>query len=317
MVKAGRQMRDPYDVLGLKRSATEADVKRAFRKLAKQHHPDQNPNDPKAKDRFSELNAAYEILGDGQKRKAFDAGEIDAEGKPRFRGFEGFGAGGPGGGFEGFAGGPFGRRGAGPQQFDPGDIFSEIFGDAFRGGGMGAGMGAGTGGPRGGPAKGEDVAYELKVTLEDIVSDRRHRVRLPTGREIEVDLPKGVADGQVIRLRGLGQAGRGGPGDAMMTVRIQPHPHFTVEGTTLKIRVPLPLEDAVLGGSVRIRTLEGEVEASVPPMTSGGKSLRLRGKGLPGPSGRGDIIATLDVTLPAGGDAELAALMRKRREAGS
>ncbi len=316
-------MRDPYDVLGLKRSATEADVKRAYRKLAKQHHPDQNPNDPKAKDRFSELNAAYEILGDAQKRKAFDAGEIDAEGKPRFRGFEGFGAGGPGGGFEGFAGGPFGRRGAGPQQFDAGDIFSELFGDAFRAGGMGGGMGAGMGGnpgagARGGrPAKGEDVSYELKVTLEDIVGDRRHRVRLPTGKEIEVDLPKGVSDGQVIRLRGLGQAGRGGPGDALMTVRIAPHPHFTVEGTTLRTRVPLPLEDAVLGGTVRVRTLEGEVEASVPPMTSGGRSLRLRGKGLPGPSGRGDIIATLDVTLPADGDPELAALMRKRRGGGA
>ncbi len=305
-------MRDPYSVLGVKRSATDAEIKKAFRKLAKQHHPDQNPNDPKAKDRFAELNAAYEIVGDAAKRKQFDAGEIDAEGKPRFRGFEGFNAGaGAGAGFEGFGrGNPFGGRGGGAAGgntggFDPGDIFSELFGEAMRTGGARRESGV----------KGEDVAYELKVTLEDIVSNQRHRVKLPTGREIEVDLPKGVTDGQVIRLRGLGNPGRlgGAPGDAMMTVRILPHARFTVEGTTLRTRVPLPLEDAVLGGKLRVPTLEGEVETSVPPGTSGGKSLRLRGKGLPGTGGRGDIIVSLDIVLPDPPDEDLAALMTKRR----
>lgn len=301
-------MRDPYSVLGVSKSATDAEIKRAFRALAKKHHPDQNPDDPKAKDRFAELNAAYEILGDAQKRKAFDAGEIDNEGKPRFRGFEGFGAGGPGaGGFSGFEG--FGARAGfgGGRAGDPGDIFSELFGEAMRG------ARAGRSGGR--PDKGEDVSYELKVSLEDIAADRRHRVKLPTGREIEVDLPKGVSDGQIIRLRGLGQAGRlgGAPGDALMTVRIAPHPRFTVDGSTLRTRVALALEDAVLGGRVRVPTLEGDVEASVPPMTSSGKSLRLKGKGLPGATGRGDIIATLEIVLPEEGRDDLVALMEKRR----
>lgn len=309
-------MRNPYDILGLKPSATEAEVKKAYRKLAKQHHPDQNRDDPKAKDRFAELNGAYEILGDAGKRKAFDAGEIDADGKPRFQGFPGggspFGAGGAGADMHGFefhmGGSPFGRRAGsagGQSGFDPGDIFSDLFG------------GGRARGARSAPMKGEDVAYELKVTLEEIISQRSRRITLPTGRDIEVNLPRGVSDGQTIRLRGLGEPSRSGgePGDALMTVRILPHPHFTAEGTTLRTRAPLDLETAVLGGTVRVPTLEGEVEMTVPPRTSGGRSLRLRGKGLPAANERGDLIVALDVTLPREPDHELEAFMKQRRAA--
>lgn len=305
-------MRDPYEVLGLKRGASDAEIKRAYRGLAKKHHPDQNQDDPKAKDRFAELNSAYEILGDAAKRKQFDGGQIGPDGKPKFQGFDGFGQQSQREGFAGFdfsgAGAGHGRR-RGSAGFGPGDIFSEIFGEAMRGAetrSRGPSPGAG--------GKGPDVEITLSVTLEELVSAGKRRLKIPSGREIEVNLPAGVTDGQVIRLKGLGQMGRGGePGDVLMTVKVLPHARFTVDGSNLKVRVPLPLEDAVLGGPVRIPTLEGEVEAKVPAMTSGGKSLRLRGKGLPTTNGRGDLIAMMDVTLPAKPDADLTELMEARR----
>ncbi len=352
-------MRDPYDILGVPRTADEAEIKRAYRKLAKKWHPDQNKASDAAA-RFAELGSAYEILGDADKRRAFDRGEIDAAGKPRFQGFEGFGAGpgGPGargragpGGFAGFefgggpngpfGRGPFGRGGpGGPGGFNPADIFANLFGQGGgpgfdprmgpRGAGMGGpGMGGpGMGGPGmgggfgGRPMKGADVAVDMAVTLEELAEGGRKRIRLPQGREVDVDLPVGVTDGQTIRLRGLGQPGPQGlpPGDAMMTVRIAPHPRFTPEGADLRVRVPVPLADAVLGGPVRIPTLTGAVETNVAPMTSSGRTLRLRGKGLPtrdaaGRPARGDLLATLDIVLPETPDPELDALMRRWREA--
>src|SRR5215212_6328362 len=228
------RMRDPYQVLGVARGASAAEIKSAFRKLAKKHHPDANKNDSKAASRFSELNAAYEIVGDTEKRKAFDRGEIDAEGKPRFQGFEGFGAG-PGAGREGFegfqfnfgGGSPFGRR-RGARQAGEEDVFSQLFGEAFRS--------AERGGRARAAPKGEDVQTTLTVTLEDIAREANKRIVLPTGREVEVTIPKGVTDGQTIRLRGLGQSGAGGPGDALLTIRIAPHEHFTVEGENIRVR---------------------------------------------------------------------------------
>ena len=211
-------MRDPYDILGVPRSASEAEIKKAFRKLAKSYHPDRNSNDPKAKDKFAEANAAYEILGDAAKRAQFDRGEIGPDGKPRFQGFEGFGGGGPGAGqgFEGFnfnfgGGSPFGRRratrGAGED-----DIFSHLFGEAFRT--------AERGGRARAAAPGEDVAAILTVTVEDIANEATKRIALPTGREVDVTIPKGVTDGQTIRLRGLGQ---GGPGRRRRRAPDDPH----------------------------------------------------------------------------------------------
>ncbi|MET0428723.1 MAG: DnaJ C-terminal domain-containing protein [Microvirga sp.] len=309
-------MRNPYDVLGVPKGAGEAEIKKAFRKLAKAYHPDSN-KDPKAKERFSEANTAYESLGDTEKRGQFARGEIDAEGKPRATGFEGFsgfggGRGGGGGGFdfEGFTQRRGGAGGAGPGGVGE-DFISHIFGEAFRAGGAGPGG-------RGGPIRGEDVAAELSVTLEQVAGEEKMRIGLPGGRDVDVMIPKGVVDGQTIRLRGLGGAGgpRGEPGDALLTIRIQPHPVFKVEGADLRATVDLPLEDAVLGGALRVPTLTGAVEMKVPAMTSSGRTFRLRGKGLPKKDGtRGDLFATTAIVLPATDDAALTEYARRRREA--
>ena len=306
-------MRDPYDVLGVPKSAGEADIKKAFRKLAKQYHPDRNANDPKAKDKFAEVNTAYEILGDADKRGQFDRGEIDADGKPRFQGFEGFGAGGAGGreGFSfGFGGGsPFGRGGRGGGGGGGAeDIFSQLFGEAMRGGG---------GGGRARSARGEDIEAALTVSVEDIARDAKQRIVLPGGREVEVTLPPGVVEGQTIRLRGLGRAGAGGaePGDVLLTIRFAPQDRYTVEGSDLRLRWPVDLEDAVLGGKVRVTTPTGAVDMNVPPMTSSGRTFRLRGKGLPKKGGHGDLFVTVEIRLPEGDDEDLAAYARKRRAA--
>lgn len=303
-------MRNPYDVLGVSRQASEAEIKKAFRKLAKTHHPDRNKDDPKAKDRFAELNSAYEILGDTAKRAQFDGGQIDAEGKPRFQGFEGF-SGGQGGdadfGFGFGRAGTGGRARGGPQAAGASDeFFSQVFGEAFRTAGRG-------GGTRTRTLRGEDVSATLTVTLEDIVRDEKMRVRLGD-REIDVALPRGVVDGQVIRLRGLGREGLGGdPGDALLTVRIAPHDRFTVEGLNLRVKVPVALEEAILGATVRVPTPTGAVEMTVPPMTSSGRTLRLRGKGLPGKDGRGDLLVVTEIRLPETADEDLLEYARKRR----
>jgi len=304
-------VRNPYDVLGVTREASEAEIKKAFRKAAKASHPDRNKNDPKAKDRFAEINAAYEILGDAKKRAQFDRGEIDAEGKPRFGGFEGFS--GREGDFADFGFG-FGRAGGGARarggaQGTGGsdEFFSQIFGEAFRTAGR-----AGGGRARA-AVKGDDLSATLTVTLEDIARDDKKRVRLGE-REVDVALPKGVVDGQVIRLRGLGQEGFGGePGDALLTIRIAPHDRFTMEGANLRVRVPIELEKAILGGTVRVPTPTGTVEMTVPPMTSSGRTLRLRGRGLPGKSGPGDLLVTTEIKLPEKADEELLEYARKRR----
>ncbi len=314
-------MRDPYDILGVPRSASEAEIKKAFRKLAKVHHPDQS-KDPKAGAKFSELNAAYEIIGDPEKRAQFDRGEIDAEGKPRFRGFEGFGAGGgrQHEGFEGFdfggararKGGPWRSSGAGGAA-GADDIFSQLFGDAFRA----AERGQGGAGPfRRSAAKGEDISATMTVTLEDIAAGASKRIQLPAGREVEVMVPRGVSDGQVIRLRGLGVDNPpGAPGDVLLTIRIAPHPRFTVEGSDLRLRLPVELEDAILGATVRVPTLSGAVEMKIPAMSSSGRTFRLRGKGLPGKKEQGDLLVSLEVRLPEKADEELLEYARKRRAA--
>jgi DnaJ-class molecular chaperone len=314
-------MRDPYEVLGTPRTASEAEIKKAYRKLAKQFHPDRNPNDAKAAARFSEATTAYEILGDAEKRKQFDRGEIDAEGKPRFRGFEG--AGFDPRGFEGMGGARGAtaedifrtfeqsfRTGAGSRSTgpDPADLFGQMFGNR-------------RGGPqRGGMTPGEDIALELHVRLEEVVSGGRRRLALPTGKEVEVTIPRGVGDGQTIRLTGQGHAspGVGRPGDVLLTVRYQPHDRFQLDGRNLKVRVSLPLPDAVLGGAVRVPTLDGEVELTVPAWTSGGRTMRLKGKGLPPRGGQdpgtaGDLYVTFDVALPKERDAELVSLMEQMR----
>lgn len=325
-------MRDPYTVLGVGKSAGEADIKKAFRKLAKAHHPDQNQNDPKAKERFAELNAAYEILGDKAKRAQFDRGEIDAEGKPRFQGFDGFGSGGgrgrgqPGGGFESFSyghgpDGPFGGRTGGHPGGGAADMFADMFEQAFRGGQ--GGPGGGRGQRQQAPPKGADVEADLSVSLSDLVSGGSKRISLPNGRMVEVAIPKEAGNGKTIRLKGQGQPSpNGGPaGDLLLTIRIQPHSRFTVDGTDLRMAQELSLADAVLGGPLRVETLDGAVELNIPPMTSSGRTFRLRGRGLPKADGgknesRGDLYVTTAIVLPDDDDGALAALMRRTRTGG-
>lgn len=323
-------MRDPYDILGVSRSASEAEIKSDFRKLAKKWHPDQN-KDAKAASRFAEINSAYELLGDAEKRGQFDRGEIDAEGKPRFAGF------GAGGGrrYEGFEGFDFdpaaaarGRGGAwrsGPGAGGGGaeDIFSQLFGDAFRQAGRGPNpfQQAGQGGARSGAAgrgagKGADVNASLTVTLEDIAAGAKKRILLPNDREVEVNLPKGVSDGQIIRLRGLGGENPiGEPGDVLLRIDIAPHEKFTVEGDNLRHRLPVSLEDAILGATLRVPTLTGAVEMKIPPMSSSGRTFRMRGKGLPGKKQTGDLLVTLEIRLPEDADEALTEFARRRRAA--
>ena len=305
-------MRDPYEVLGVPRSANAAAIKSAFRKLAKKHHPDSNKNDPKAAARFAELNSANEILGDEDKRKQFDRGEIDAEGKPRFQGFAGGGdprgRAGPGGFEYSFRSGGGGPGGGGSFE----EILNSMFGGA-------AARGQRGGGPHefdsGGIGLDLDVNASLTVSLEEAVKGAEKRVRLPNGKELNVKIPAGVIAGQQIRLKGQGETAQGHrPGDVLITVSIAAHPFFKVDGSDLRVDLPITLYEAVLGGKVRVPTLGGAVELSIPKNTSSGRTFRLKGKGLPKTGGSGDLLITTKIVLPDGNDSELEQLMQKWRD---
>ena len=311
-------MRDPYEVLGVPRGASAAAIKSAYRKLAKKHHPDANKNDPKSAARFSELNSANEIIGDEDKRKQFDRGEIDAEGKPRFQGFPGGDPRGrgasPGGGFETHG---FRTGGAGPGGFGGGGGFEDILNSMFSGGGRGARPGAGGTFEfdPGGIALDLDLNVAMTVSLEESVKGVEKRVRLPTGKELDVKIPAGVIAGQQIRLKGQGDTAPGHrPGDLLITVNIAPHSFFKVDGSDLRVDLPITLYEAVLGGKIRVPTLGSAVELSVPKNTSSGRIFRLKGKGLPKAGGTGDLFVTTRIMLPDGNDAELEALMQKWRD---
>ncbi|MGE9010768.1 DnaJ C-terminal domain-containing protein [Leptospira interrogans] len=306
-------MRDPYEVLGVPRGASAAAIKSAYRKLAKKHHPDNNTNDPKSAARFSEINSANEIIGDEDKRKQFDRGEIDAEGKPRFQGFPGGGprgrAGGPGGGFESHT---F-RSGGGPGGGGFEDILNSMFGGAARGQRPGGGRGFEF--DTGGIGLDLDLSVAMTVSLEESVKGAEKRVRLPTGKELNVKIPAGVAAGQQIRLKGQGETAQGHPpGDLLITVSIAPHPFFKIDGSDLRLDLPITLYEAVLGAKIRVPTLGSAVEFPIPKNTSSGRTFRLKGKGLPKAGGTGDLFVTTRIILPDGNDAELEALMQKWRD---
>ncbi|WEK06789.1 MAG: J domain-containing protein [Candidatus Devosia phytovorans] len=315
-------MRDPYTVLGVPRSASEKDIKSAYRKLAKKYHPDQNPDDPSAHGKFAEATNAYDLLTDAEKRGQFDRGEIDADGNPKYAGFN------PGG-FSGGAGTRGGRSGAGG--FSAEDILKEFmsgFGGQQRGGaGPGAGArgfaggnggqwdpfaGTAAGGPGGGRSmKGEDIVVNATASLEEAHKAGSIQVRMPSGKMLSVKLPEKLEEGQQIRLKGQGSPGLGEPGDALVTVRFEKSKQFRRDGSDIRTDVPITLYEAVLGAKVRVPTLDGSVELNLPPGIDTGKALRLKGKGL---YGDGDLYANLKVVLPPGGDADLEALARFMRD---
>ncbi|MDQ0470732.1 DnaJ C-terminal domain-containing protein [Labrys wisconsinensis] len=295
-------MRDPYTVLGVSKSAGATDIKKAFRKLAKQYHPDQN-SDPKAAAKFAEVNSAYEILGDEKKRAQFDRGEIDAEGKPRFHGFEGFGAGGPGGAgqdtrFEFNFGGGRGRRGGGFE-----DILSEMFG------------GGGRAGTREAAPRGADVQATVRAPFTTWALGGKVRIDLPGG-SVDVTVPAGIAEGKTIRLKGQGEPSpfRGESGDALVTVTVEPHPQFRADGRNVRVDVNVTLYEAALGGKVRVPTLDGSVDLTLPPGTSGARTFRLKGKGIQAKDGPGDLLVTPRVVLPERIDPDLAAALKRLRD---
>ncbi len=295
-------MRNPYDVLGVAKTASDAEIKKAFRNLAKKHHPDAHGGDPNAKKKFQEISGAYDILGDKDKRGKFDRGEIDASGNPA-----GFAGGG-----HGFEGAPFGGGGANPRDFhfnwtDRGgetaegfraeDIFSDLFG------------GLGGGKRRSQPRKGQDFALAVTVSFEEAARGGTRRVTLPDGRDIDVRIPVGLKDGQQIRLKAQGGPGRnGGPnGDVMLQVSVAAHPSLAREGDNLKMDLPVSLQEAVLGGTVTVPTLTGPVALKIPAGSNTGAVLRLKGKGIPARAGAaaGDLYVKLVVTLPEKPDADL------------
>jgi DnaJ-class molecular chaperone len=298
-------------VLGVPKSVSEKDLKSAYRKLAKQHHPDQN-KDPKSQAKFAEISSAYDFLSDAEKRAQYDRGEIDADGQPRFAGFS--------------RGQTRGGRSAGGQSFSPEDILKEFM----------SGFGSAGGGPRTGRAQagqnwdpfgggftsggrtsagsaGEDITVTAAVSLEDANKAASISVRMPTGKLLAVKLPAKVEDGQQIRLKGQGNPSPfgGEPGDAIITVKFERHKAFRREGHDLRVDLPITLYEAVLGAKVRVPTLDGSAELNLPPGVDTAKSLRLKGKGL---YGDGDLYVNLRVVLPQGGDPDLESLMRFWRE---
>jgi len=316
-------MRDPYEVLGVSKGAGEADIKSAYRRLAKKLHPDANKHDPKAASRFAELNAAYEIVGDDKKRKAFDGGEIDAEGKPRFRGFEGAQ---PGGGFHRGGGAEFENFTFGPDGFERagsgagGSGFEEILRGMFGGAAGGARRTRGFGAQFepddfAAPATGQDLLASLTISLPEAAKGTKTRVHLPTGKDVEVRIPAGLTSGQQIRLKGQGwPSASGKAGDALITVNVAAHPLFTPDGSDLRLDLPIALYEATLGGKVRVPTLDGAVELAIPAGTNSGRTFRLKGKGLKSKSGAGDLLATVRIVLPERVDDEFKELMKKWRD---
>jgi DnaJ-class molecular chaperone len=287
--------RDPYLELGVPRSASQDDVRKAFRKLAKQFHPDANQNDPTAEEKFKRVSSAFDILGDPDKRKKFDRGEIDADGREQHAGFGGGSPFGPGGASSGRY-----RPGPGSPGFegvDINDVFGDMFGDRGRagpGGGAGrAGFGFGGGG------RGADLRAHLDIDIEEAIRGGKKRIVFSDGRTLEISIPKGAQDGQTLRLKGQGAGGRAGPGDALCEIGIKPHPLYRREGDMLHMDLPVSVPDAVLGGKVDAPTPDGPVTLTVPKGSNSGAQLRLKGRGFINARGqRGDLMARLIVTLP-------------------
>jgi DnaJ-class molecular chaperone len=297
---------DLYQRLGVQRGASEAEIKKAYRSLAKQLHPDRNTDNPNAAKRFGEVTAAYDLLSDKDKRARYDRGEIDEEGNPKMP----FGSGGFGGGGGGFGGARPGQ-GGGFEGFqgdtaDLSDLFEGLFGGATGGRRQSGGFGNFRQRARP-PQKGADIAYRLTVPFVEAATLAPQRITLADGKTIDLKLPNGLEDGTKIRLAGKGDQGPGGAGDGLVTVSIQPHPFYRREGNDIRMDLPVTLKEAVLGAKVKVPTPEGPVMLTIPKGSSSGKVLRLKSRGFTDKSGkRGDQLVSLEIDLPSG-DPELQA----------
>ncbi|WP_336278952.1 DnaJ C-terminal domain-containing protein [Bartonella sp. CB175] len=298
-------MRDPYTVLGVERSAKPQEIKSAFRKLAKKYHPDHNMNDTKAKEKFSEINQAYEIIGDKDKKAQFDRGEIDMEGRPIHQAY------GSGENFSSrhnpFAGAKgFGFGSSGGANFDASDIFRDLFGK---------GSSFSDSAQYHQPQQGNNIRASLSITLEQMVGAERVEAVFPNGKKLKIKLPDYVEDGQTIRLKGQGEEGAyGRAGDALVTIHIQKHPRLRVEGRALHFDLPVSLKHAVLGAKEEIETLDGRVVLTIPAWSSSDRILRLKGKGLPLKSGtRDDLYVHVRIMLPEGEDTALKQFLQTQK----
>lgn len=290
-------MNDPYKVLGVGQQASDGEIKKAYRKLAKKYHPDSAKDEATAQTKFAAVTTAYELLGDKKKRKAFDNGEIDAEGNPKFQGFDPFGQ----GQAQGHA--PAGAGGMGSQGFRPEDIFADLFGGMRDGGPQRRSTNMH-------PARGKDSLHKMSVGFLDALSGTKRKLKLQSGKSVNVTVKAGIEDGQQIRLKGQGVAGThgGAPGDAIIDVHVQPHRIFSREGSTLKLDLPITLYEAVQGAKIRVPTLEGSIDLKVPALSSSGRALRLKGKGVPSSTkneAAGDMLVTLRIVLPEESSADL------------
>ena len=295
-------MADLYSTLGVARVADEATIKKAYRKLAKELHPDRNTDNPKAAARFSEVTSAYDLLMDKDKRAQYDRGEIDEQGNPKMPfGFGGQRGGGPGG-FRA-------TRGAPGDAFDFGDAAAADFGDIFEGifggsrrqqQGSGGFGGFGGFGARARPQKGADVAYRLGIEFDDAAALKPQRITLQSGKTIDLKISAEAVSGTPMRLAGQGEQGPGGPGDATVNIEVKPHRFFTRDGDDVRLDLPIRLDEAVLGARVRVPTVEGAVMMTIPEGSTSGKVLRLKGRGFhKRGGGRGDQLVTLMVDVPA------------------
>jgi DnaJ-class molecular chaperone len=278
---------DLYAILGVKRTATNDEIRRAYRKLAKDLHPDQNKGDVRAEEQFKRVSAAFAVLGNPEKRKRYDAGEIDAMGNERANPF--YSGDGRTDGFGGFH----------PENGD----FSDLFGDLF---GRRGASGAFT-------MRGMDYRYNLEIGFLEAVNGAKKRVQFPDNETLDISVPSGVESGQTLRLKHKGGpgAGRGEPGDALIELKVQPHPLFGREGDNITLEVPVSLNEAILGARIEVPTIDGRVTVAVPKGASSGQILRLRGKGIKNSrtGALGDQLITLKIMLPAQIDSELERFM--------
>jgi DnaJ-class molecular chaperone len=287
-------MADPYETLGVKRQATQAEIRKAYLRLAKKNHPDLHPGDKAAEARFKEISAANDIVGDEAKRAAFDRGEIDAGGaqqqprRPERESYRQHAEAGPGFKYE-----RPGGHGTGSDPFGPNeqDLFAELFGGRAGRANM----------------RGSDVTYTLAVDFADAVTGSKKRVGMADGKTLDIAVPAGLQDGQTLRLRGQGRPGTGGgePGDVLVEVHVKPHPVFRREGNNIRAALAVTISEALSGGKVPVPTVSGIVQLAVPKGSNAGTVLRLRGKGVPSPSGNGDHLVELQIVLPDAPDDDL------------